>query len=309
MTWPGRQQPRDYDRLVTGDRHDVEAVRAAVRTGLPGQPARSVTPLGEGLDHICYDIDGELIVRAAKRPDPDALRCEMRLLTAVATVSSLPVPRPLFDVDGWCTGYRRLPGVPALELPPWQRLAIAPDIAVALGGLLNRLHSTPVSRWAGLVGTDRQPLVQWRREAAGHVDELAGVIPPDRRAAISDFLTAEPPAERYRPVFSHNDLGIEHVLVDPARRTVTGIIDWSDAAIVDPAGDFGLIYRDLGPEALETALRGYRAVGGEELAALRQRAGFHARCRVFEDLRYGVETGRDRYVAKSLAALDWLFPA
>lgn len=283
-------------------------MRAAVRTGLPDQPARSVTPLGEGLDHICYDVDGELIVRAAKRPDPDGLRREIQLLRTVATVSSLPVPRPLFDVAGWCTGYRRLPGVPALELSPRQRLAVAPDIAVALGELLNRLHSTPASHWAGLVGTDHQPFVRWRREAAGHVAELAGLIPPAHRAAIGDFLAAEPPAERYRPVFSHNDLGIEHVLVDPTRRTVTGIIDWSDAALVDPAGDFGLIYRDLGPEALDTALRSYRAVGGEELAALRSRAGFHARCRVFEDLRYGVETGRDRYVAKSLAALEWLFP-
>jgi len=30
---------------------------------------------------------------------------------------------------------------------------------------------------------------------------------------------------------------------------VTGIIDWSDAAIVDPAHDFGLLHRDLGPAA------------------------------------------------------------
>jgi aminoglycoside phosphotransferase (APT) family kinase protein len=44
------------------------------------------------------------------------------------------------------------------------------------------------------------------------------------------------------PVFSHNDLGIEHVLIDPGTWTVTGIIDWSDAAIVDPAIDFGLLY-------------------------------------------------------------------
>jgi aminoglycoside phosphotransferase (APT) family kinase protein len=41
-------------------------------------------------------------------------------------------------------------------------------------------------------------------------------------------------AERAELVLSHNDLGIEHVLVDPATLEVTGVVDWSDAAIVDP---------------------------------------------------------------------------
>jgi hypothetical protein len=35
----------------------------------------------------------------------------------------------------------------------------------------------------------------------------------------------------------------------------------------------------------------------------------YARRSVFEDLAYGIETGRDKYVDKSLAALEWLFPA
>jgi len=53
-------------------------------------------------------------------------------------------------------------------------------------------------------------------------------------------------------VFSHNDLGIEHVLGTPATAAVTGVIDWGDAALIDPACDFGLLYRDLGAAALPT---------------------------------------------------------
>jgi aminoglycoside phosphotransferase (APT) family kinase protein len=109
-------------------------------------------------------------------------------------------------------------------------------------------------------------------------------------------------------VFSHNDLGIEHVLVDPGTWTVTGVIDWSDAAIVDPAVDFGRLYRDLGPAATRAAMAGYRS-GLNDLGALAERAAFYARCSVFEDLAYGISTGRDAYVDKSLAAMAWLFPA
>ena len=89
---------------------------------------------------------------------------------------------------------------------------------------------------------------------------------------------------------------------------MTGVIDWSDAAIVDPAVDFGLLYRDLGPAAAHAAMGSYQTEA-TDLAALEERARFYARCSVFEDLAYGLQTGRDRYVDKSLAALAWLFPA
>jgi hypothetical protein len=43
-------------------------------------------------------------------------------------------------------------------------------------------------------------------------------------------------------------------------------------------------------------------------AALRERAVFRVRCSVFEDLAYGLDSGRGAYTAKCLAALDWLLP-
>ena len=128
------------------------------------------------------------------------------------------------------------------------------------------------------------------------------------RPVVEAFLDAPPPADGYALAFSHNDLGIEHVLIDPVEWTVTGIIDWSDAAIVDPACDFGLLYRDLGPAAFRVAIRCYRT-DVNDVAALTKRAVFYARCSVFEDLAYGIETGRDKYVDKCLAAMEWLFPA
>ena len=156
--------------------------------------------------------------------------------------------------------------------------------------------------------TDDRPLAEWRREAAQTYLTVAEQIPAVHRGPVESFLDAAPPQDGYAPVFSHNDLGIEHVLIDPVAWTVTGIIDWSDAAIVDPAHDFGLLYRDLGPAALRVALRRYRT-DANDVAALSDRAVFYARCSVFEDLAYGLETGRNTYVDKCLAAMEWLFPA
>jgi aminoglycoside phosphotransferase (APT) family kinase protein len=138
-----------------------------------------------------------------------------------------------------------------------------------------------------------QPLAEWLDDAAALYPRVASAVSSPYRRRVESFLDSAPPVADFTPVFSHNDLGIEHVLVDSQAR-VTGIIDWSDAAIVDPAYDFGLLYRDLGPFDLDPTLAA--------------RAVFYARCSVLEDLAYGLETGRQPYVDKSLAALEWLFP-
>jgi aminoglycoside phosphotransferase (APT) family kinase protein len=219
------------------------------------------------------------------------------------------VPLPSFTVpEQGCLAYGKLPGVPLLDVPEPQRAVQAGSIAARLGELLTALHAVSVDRMAALVGTDDQPPAQWRQEAAETYAAVADTVPVAHRRAVEAFLAAPPPAARYTPAFSHNDLGIEHVLVDPVAWTVTGIIDWSDAAIVDPACDFGLLYRDLGPAALDAAITSYRT-GVNDVVTLRDRAVFYARCSVMEDLAYGIETGQGKYVDKSLAAMAWLFPA
>jgi aminoglycoside phosphotransferase (APT) family kinase protein len=289
--------------------HDRRAdVRRVVAAHLPDYQVDTVVRLGEGLDNLVYEVNGELIVRMSKQPDPARLDREARLLAAVAGVSPLPVPEPAFtDPERGWIAYFTLPGVPLLDLPRQQRQAHGTPVAAALGELLTALHAVPVDQLADLVDTDDHPLAEWRREAAQTYPTVAGQIPAAHRRSVEAFLDAPPPGGGYAARFSHNDLGIEHVLVDPVTWTVTGIIDWSDAAIADPAYDFGLLYRDLGPAAARVAVGSYRT-GANDVAAIRERAGFYARCSVFEDLAYGIETGRDAYVEKSLAAMEWLFP-
>ncbi|GIH08324.1 hypothetical protein Rhe02_63910 [Rhizocola hellebori] len=283
--------------------HDV------VQAHLPGYRVRSVEQLGSGLDNIAYKVNGELVVRFSNDPDQALLGKQARLLSAVAGVSPLPVPEPVFvAAEHGCLAYFKLPGVPLLEVPRHRRSEVGTSIAARLGELLAVLHASPAQRWADLVDVDDQPLAQWQREAAETYGTVAEWIPASLRPDIETFLHAPSPPARRELVFSHNDLGIEHVLIEPASGTPTGIIDWGDAAITDPAHDFGLIYRDLGPGALREALDRY-PIGGDDVAVLRERAVFYARCSVFEDLAYGLQTGLDRYTEKCLASMDWLFPA
>ncbi|GLW31000.1 phosphotransferase family protein [Actinoplanes regularis] len=279
-------------------------VRGAVATALPDYRVESVALLGEGTENIAFEINGELIVRFGRAPDPERTDREARLLAVVRGLASLPVPEPVFVLPLLgCLAYRRLPGTPLLDVP---RPGRPERIATVLGAFLASLHAVAPGRLAGLLEVDDDPPAEWLRAAAADYETVADHLPAGCRGRVEAFLGSAPPPDGSTPVFSHNDLGIEHVLVDPDTSAVTGVIDWGDAALVDPAHDYGRLFRDLGPAAL---LPGVAGAGGENGAALRERAVFYARCGMLEDLAYGVGTGRRRYADKSLAALAWLFPA
>jgi aminoglycoside phosphotransferase (APT) family kinase protein len=278
---------------------------------MPGYPIDTIEQLGTGLDHVAYEVNGELIVRFANEADPERrgelIRREHNLLNAVAEVSPLPVPEPASsNPELGCLAYFKIQGTPLLDAPPPQRLAHAESIATSLGDFLTAIHAVSAEQMTDLVVSDDQPLEERKLETVELYATVAERIQVANRGPIEAFLRAPPPQERFSLVFSHNDLGIEHVLIDAATWTIAGIIDWSDAAFADPAFDFGLLYRDLGPTALEAALRNYRNEV-ERIGALRERAIFYARCRVFEDLAYGVGRDLTSYTDKSLAAMDWLF--
>src|SRR5689334_10232623 len=99
-------------------RSGVADVRNAVAARMPDYRVDSVAVLGEGLDNVAYEVNGELIVRFSKQPDPKRLDRAARLLAAVAAVTSLPIPEPAFTIpEQGCLAYLKLPGTPLLDLP------------------------------------------------------------------------------------------------------------------------------------------------------------------------------------------------
>jgi aminoglycoside phosphotransferase (APT) family kinase protein len=117
-------------------------------------------------------------------------------------------------------------------------------------------------------------------------------------AELLRVLHADPPPMSSERVLAHADLGAEHLLA--AKGRLTGVIDWSDAAVTDPALDFARLHRDFGPTFLDEALRAY----GSDSPAFRRRITFFARCAALEDLAYG----HPDYTRAATRSLAWLFP-
>jgi aminoglycoside phosphotransferase (APT) family kinase protein len=278
---PGRPRPgggAEEDRrrkvrsgvIITYRESVTEAVSTAVRAHLPGYRIRSVEKLGSGLENTAYVVNRDLVVRFPHQPDPAAIANEVALIRRVWQISPLPVPQVVFH-DDVCLAYKFMKGRP---LQPEDMIDVE-----ELGELLRRLHAIPVEDVRHLVKEDHDPLQQWLDEAAELYRRHESRLTPHQRSKIEAFLAETPPAQAKpdRLVFSHNDLGIEHVLVD--RGKITGIIDWSDAAICDPAYDYGLLIRDLGEKAPDPP------------PDCEARALFYAKCSAIEDFDYGLDRG------------------
>nr|AMP56706.1 APH [uncultured bacterium] len=268
---------------------------------LPGYDVHAIVPLGAGLENTAWLVNDELVIRKAKTPDPDATRREAELLATIRRYATLPTPDVVCtDPDSGLLAYRVLTGSPLIDLPD----ADMPAIAAPLGTFLAAIHAIPLADVEDIVPRDDEPLGAWLDEAVENYETIASHLAAPARTSIDAFLAAPIPPEPDDLTFCHNDFGAEHILVDPAAMRITGIIDWTDAAMTDPVRDLALILRDLGPDSLRRALSAYsRALSPDEHSRLH----FYARCKLIEDIAYGIESGETRYVGAAHAHLGWTF--
>jgi aminoglycoside phosphotransferase (APT) family kinase protein len=292
----------------------MDEIRSWLSAHLPDVDVSALTRLDEGAENTAYDVNGELIVRVRKPSalDPaggsvaDATRREADVLSTVGRLTRLPVPRPLrVDPERGIIVYERLPGLPLFDVVDQpSRMKDQAHLAKTLGEFLGRLHRAPLDRMRSLVPAEDAPLSAWLDEAAADYADVADIVPAEARPVIEKFLATSPPPEPRVVALCHNDLGAEHLLVDEMTSAVTGIIDWSDAALGDPALDFARIYRDVGPGFVFMTLVHYQAHWSP---AEMERVVFYARCALLEDLAYSFHTGFHRYADAGLAHLDRTF--
>ncbi len=210
--------------------------------------------LGEGWDSVALLVNDQDVFRFAKRPDAAVRQArEAELLPLLADALPLPIPRytHTWTDPGWpgkrIVGYRLIPGEQLMS--DRDRPELRATHAARLGEFVSVLHAVPVevARRHGALGGDAAN----RREAyRGFFAEVrANMLPlftAKEQAAIVAFWSRhldDDTSFAFTPTLVHRDLNVEHVLVDPATGDLTGVIDWGDAGIDDPAVDFAGLRR------------------------------------------------------------------
>ncbi|MEU8223129.1 phosphotransferase [Kribbella sp. NPDC048915] len=177
----------------------------------------------EGWDSHAW-IDGPWIHRAPRRPEVrPRLLAETTLLPWLAPQLPLPIPVPEPTRDG--VRHLVLPGEP---LDHGDRAT-----GRALGAFLKALHAVdPVEAVAhGALGAEAAT-AEKTAVLDGFRAEVVPLLPPEVRSAAGELLDR---VARIRTALVHCDFGPEHILMTDGR--ITGVIDWTDAVIGDPALD------------------------------------------------------------------------
>ncbi len=228
---------------------DEGRCRRAIGEAFPSIDIGSVRYFAAGWDYELWEVNDDLLFRFPQRAEcGPPLRIEARLLAALADRLSVPVPTPEYVTDG-CESfplpffaYRKLPGVPLAEAGPGPEAMRS--IGEQAGRFLAELHSFPVDRAAEL-GVRVRAGERWRQRYVRLRERVRADVYPlledDETKRIEafweDFLGREEYV-RFRPALIHSDLDDAHVLVDAERGGITGVIDFGDALVGDPALDF-----------------------------------------------------------------------
>lgn len=238
--------------LLSKSDDDVNAGLALLSLILPGSHAasssstRSFQIFDCGWDYRAICVN-DTAVRVARRDDifPKLSR-EPELLSFISEVSSISVPRMIVPIPG-------------VAIYPWIE-----------GERVDRLSNTAIGQLADLLlGLRRiSPFSDMRR--ASEQDESE----PDRltrHLRLAETIGLESDEfnvvngaavdrswSQFVPVRVHGDLTADHILVD-RDGSISGIIDWSDSKLGDPALDIAGIYSDFDIVAAQQVLAAYCA--------------------------------------------------
>lgn len=190
-------------------------------------------------------IDGPWIHRSPRRPEVrPRLLAEATLLPWLAPQLPLPVPVPERTEDG--VRHLLLPGTPLSEG--------GTAMGRELGVFLKALHAVDP---AEAVAHGALDAVTGAAEKAVFLDEcrdqIVPLLPPGIRTRANELLDR---VAAVRTALVHCDFGPDHILVADGR--ITGIIDWTDAVIGDPALDLAWVLDGAPPAVAEGVAQIYQ---------------------------------------------------
>jgi aminoglycoside phosphotransferase (APT) family kinase protein len=268
----------------------------------PDLAERQFTVAASGLDNLVLDVAGEWIVRFPRRANiQQHFAGEVALLAGLADKLSVPVPRPELSQSNPARAvrYRKLPGTGLDEhLDGPHRLALANS----LGRFLGELHDFPVplAREFGVRAYDPSSwLEQFRIFYANARLHAFPLLNPRERMRATDLIESyvtDDAKLSFTPSLMHGDLAPEHVLCDTGG-LITGVIDWTDARIGDPAVDLAWLVHGTDDEFAAAVLASYPANG----PAMIERARFYYQVVPWHVLLFGLEEGRTELIDSGLA--------
>lgn len=252
--------------------------------------------LGGGWDNHTSLVEGRWVDRSPRHDDlAPWLLAETRLLPMIAGGLPLEVPVPVVvELDPLVVRHRLVEGSTC------DPSVLTPEDGRTVGHFLRTLHDLPgsVAAAAGVrSGADDR---QARHELGSALRSVVlPLLPPSLVTVAERLLDGATTVDAQR--LCHGDLVREHLLVRAGR--VSGVIDWGDARVTDPAIDLAWALNATNGPFMLQVVNTYGVTPDEATRAARWYAlvPWHALVR---SVTLGVDDARDGLVSEVIAALQ-----
>jgi aminoglycoside 2''-phosphotransferase len=295
-------------------RPDESVIRGALSAHLPHLASERIEPLGMGWAFWAYRAGDTVLRFPRSRESTETLAVEAAVMRELGP--TLPLPVSVIEVhengpNGLpFTSHRLVRGIPVIDLPR----QLADEAGAVLGRFIKAMHAFPVERAAALGLANPTP----KKRLEDRVRFLFMEVTPRVFPLVSEearrhvwrtfkaFLD-EPSHFEWQAVVTHRDIDARNVLADPATGALTGVVDWGDLSIADPAGDFidaqrgGLARLGL-REQLDDLLDAY-GMTRAELETMRPRSDFYEYCWPLHEIIYGLNSRQDDVKQKGIEYL------
>lgn len=237
----------DPERVVS-----EKLARQLIEQQFPELAPATIYPLGEGYDNTVYLVNERYVFRFPRRQIAvGLLRAEGKLLPKLADRLPLQTSKPRFfgvpsELYPWpFLGYELVRGQLPVALTQEERTLSVVDLA----HFLRALHDFPVEEAAALgVPNDvlgRLDIGKRKMALLERVDQMGALNLYSSVCKLREYVekTGPIPLSEKRCLV-HGDLHIRNLVIDQ-HHIVSGVIDWGDVHIGDPAVDLSLVYSFL----------------------------------------------------------------
>ncbi|SFB08244.1 MULTISPECIES: phosphotransferase [unclassified Bacillus (in: firmicutes)] len=239
--------------------------------------------IGKGFDNTVFKVNNQYVFRFPRREvGHELLEIENMLLPAIVATASMAIPKPIFfghpsENYPWSfTGYRLVEGITPSTVNHDDRLKSVERLAE----FLKVLHSIPINLAEGLGvpydTLERLSIKKRKEQLKNYVQKAVGNQLIAQVELLTKYVDSLEQIETAGPlVLVHGDLHIRNLLLN-SQNEVSGIIDWGDTHIGNPAVDLSIAYSFIPNSGRGLFFEKYGQVKGETKKLARFKAIYTA---------------------------------
>ncbi|KFM99571.1 aminoglycoside phosphotransferase family protein [Bacillus clarus] len=294
----------------------MDSYKQYIQQILPDLPIYSYKQNENGWDNVAVIINEALLFRFPRKSEyAKRIPLEKELCAILAQslqATEVPNYHLLYTNDSdsvpFCSYYTLIHGDPltaetVAKLERKEREIIITQLATFLA----TLHSIPIKCAEQLGFIIEKTITYWKHLQSKLYHYLSHSFTLLERQAVRNLfhnffeLMHDPNLEN---TVIHADFTHHHILFDEKSKAISGIIDFGDAQIGDPALDFAGLYYDFGNEFTKAVYKQYCAlIPHRDPLFTRRITDFYQYSPLLHNLIYSFETNNEREIKKDRESL------